>query len=1042
MTRQTLRRATVPVLLAALAFASIASPAVFGQTPTTLDTSFGTNGTVDPDASDPEPTDLVSLALLRTDQFVGATGRFGQGRLRRITASGLVESGVAHSFELSQDYSSAHVTALPDGQVIACGAKQDILGGIGIRVRRSNLLGGEVRGPVTQGFGSPFHIPQQLSTYFCRALDQQSGGRLVIGGMYTGLSASQGPVSGPWLRWLRPDGSADGSLLGGGAYHMAADALGANTRVIEAVGEAFNGSTLVAARYGGSDEFPYYYATGSTRIRRIGAQGVATDLVRDFPTLNTSYFSSDSSVHLRVLPNEDFQVFYTLSQQEIRVERWSPNGQTQRFARSFITPSTHGIPTIRDIAMRPDGSALLLVSARQNSGTASDFWIAKVLNNGLLDPDYSSVGTPGFARLDLPAAIGPISADQGSIAIDRQGRILTAVTGVPTSGVGTRRPFIQRRLGEAMTDTVNWPLDLLPDPITVPFASAQPGELVTSDWIEIGGLSPGVRVPLYVLDGEYTNPAGNFTVEPRMVGNGYRFRLRGRAPTTLGQTRVVRVHVGGIRAQRSWDSLGPRVEATFAITASLPPLPGENCLGGGLNTNCTAHVPAGGTLTSTINRLGHCPWIRRIRVGVDVEAQRLGDLRIIVQDPNAPILGSAGKVMLIDQPTQGPGAAGSCTGQDIQATFADYAGESAGVCRLGATPAITGVVRPVEALGALVGRAGTGSNGTASNGIWTLIVRDIGGNAGARLRDWSVDIECSTDPIPTADLAVTVSGPANASQVAPTSVVFTITNNGPNRAMNALFASQLAQAVGSGWNSPSWTCSASAGSSCGPVAGCGAPPCLGHAVNQPLDLAVGGSATVTINATNAQSSGLQSMTGQASLQNFIPQPGVAWGDPIRANNEATWSAPVQTAGDLRALALVPVSIGNGSLVLGGIFENAASFIAQPVRLRMQFPPGFTPLIGRCLRLGSMDSCDTGNVQVSGQTITMQSAVVLPGEDYGFEVSATYNAGNPPPPGTVTFTVDYDPGSGVTDPNPSNNVATLPIVPPPATDLIFRNDFEN
>ncbi len=815
-----------------------------------------------------------------------------------------------------------------------------------------------------------------------------------------------------------------------------------HARVIEAVGEAFNGSTLVAARHGDSDVFPYYYATGSTRIRRIGAQGVSTDLVRDFPSLNTSNFSSGSSVHLRVLPNEDFQVFFTISQQEIRVERWSANGQTQRFARSFLTPSTHGIPTIRDVAMRPDGSALMLVSARQNSSTASDFWIAKVLDVGLLDFNYSSVGTPGFARIDLPAAIGPITAHQGSMAIDRQGRILTAVTGEPASGVGTRRPFVQRRLGEAMTDTVNWPFDLLPDSITIPSASAQPGELVTSDWIEVSGLSPGVRVPLYVLDGEYTNPAGNFTVEPRMVGNGYRFRLRGRAPTTIGQTHLAKVHVGGIRAQRSWESLGPRVEATFAITASLPSLPGVACVGGNLNTNCTAHVPASGTLTSTINRLGHCPWIRRIRVGVDVEAQRLGDLRIIVQDPNAPILGSAGKVMLLDQPAQGLGAAGSCIGQDIKATFADYASESAGTCRSGSTPAITGIVQPVEALGALVGRAGTGSNGTASNGIWTLIVRDIGGNAGARLRDWSVDIECSTDPIPTADLAVTVSGPASVSQVAPASVVFTVTNNGPNRALNALFSSRLAQDVGTGWNSPSWTCSASAGSSCGPVAGCLAPPCLGHTVIQPLDLAVGGSATVTINATNAQSSGTLSMTGQASLQNFIPQPGVAWGDPNRGNNEATWSAPVQTAGDLRALALVPGSIGNGSLVVGGIFENAASFIAQPVRLRMQFPPGFTPLIGRCLRLGTMGSCDTGNLQVSGQTVSMLSAIVLPGEDYGFEVSATYDAANPPPPGTVTFTVDFDPGSGVTDPNPSNNVATLTIVPPPATDLIFRNDFEN
>ncbi len=1013
------------------------------QTPMTLDTSFGAQGTVDPDAGDPESTNLVALALLRTDQLVGATGRFGQGRLRRISGSGQVESGASQHFLLSQDHGSAYLVALPDGQVVACGTVL-VPADRRLVLYRANLLNGEVRGPINQFFSSPFYFPNLSSGYDCRSLDQQSGGRLVMGGMYTGWSSSAGQVIGPMLHWLRPDGEPDTALVGSGRYHMSASTLGAQTRIIEMAGEVFNGSSLVAARFADTVTPPFYFANGTTRVRRIGANGVAPDVGRDFASLSDSsqvVLQTQPSVHLRVLPNEDFQVFFASAQNEIRVERWSPNGQIQRFGRSFITPTTHGIPTIRDVATRPDGSALLLVSARRTGDAGSDFWIAKVLNNGLLDPNFTSVGAPGFARVDLPASIGSISADHGSLAIDRQGRIVTALTGRPTSQIGTKRPFIQRRLGEPMSDTANWPHDLLPDPITIPFASARPGELVSSDWIEITGLSAGVRVPLYVLDGEYTNPAGNFTVEPRMVANGYRFRLRGRAPTTSGNTHLVRLYVGGIRAQRSWDSLGPRVEANFAITANQPELPGARCVGGAFNTHCSSVVPAGGVLSSTINVVGFCPWVRRVRVGVDVEAQRLGDLRLIVEDPNAPLLGTAGKVMLLDRPAAQTGAAGYCTGQDLGATFADYAAENATVCRSGSTPAIAGIVQPVEALGALVGRPGTGANGTAGSGIWKLIVRDVGGNAGARLRDWSIDVECSTDPIPMADLAVAVSGPTSASTTSPTNVVFTVTNQGPNRAINALFRSALAQDIGAGWNSPSWTCSASAGSSCSPVAGCAAPACTGHRIEQPLDLISGGSATITLSATSLQQNGHQTMTGEVSLREFVAQPGVAWGDPDRGNDQATWSAPVQTAADVRAHEVWFISVADGRLVLGGIFENSEDFIAQPVRLRMQFPPGYTPAVGRCLRLTHMDPCDGINVPAQGQTVVMQSVVVLPGEVHGFEASATFDPNAAPPSGTVTFTIDYDPDSGIGDPNPSNNIATFFIPPTASPDPIFGNGFE-
>ncbi len=128
-----------------------------------------------------------------------------------------------------------------------------------------------------------------------------------------------------------------------------------------------------------------------------------------------------------------------------------------------------------------------------------------------------------------------------------------------------------------------------------------------------------------------------------------------------------------------------------------------------------------------------------------------------------------------------------------------------------------------------------------------------------------------TDPLNiTADLSVTkTDGQTTAVPGAPITYTMVVTNNGPSNVTGATVADTLpADLV-----SPTWTCVASAGSTC-PASGAGN---ISHTVSLP----VGGTATYTVNATVSSSS-----TGNITNTITAAVPSGAT-DPIAINNSAT-----------------------------------------------------------------------------------------------------------------------------------------------------------
>ncbi|MFO1316169.1 MAG: hypothetical protein U1F58_11255 [Burkholderiales bacterium] len=139
----------------------------------------------------------------------------------------------------------------------------------------------------------------------------------------------------------------------------------------------------------------------------------------------------------------------------------------------------------------------------------------------------------------------------------------------------------------------------------------------------------------------------------------------------------------------------------------------------------------------------------------------------------------------------------------------------------------------------------------------------------------SAPITVTTPGSPVADLAITKTN--NVTSVTPGSVVtyvIVVTNNGPAAVIGATVTDTVPAAL----TGVTWTCAASAGSSC-PASGSGS-------INATVDLLAGGTATFTLTGTlSGSASG--SLTNTASV---APPPGTT--DPNPGNNTSTDSDPI------------------------------------------------------------------------------------------------------------------------------------------------------
>lgn len=339
-----------------------------------------------------------------------------------------------------------------------------------------------------------------------------------------------------------------------------------------------------------------------------------------------------------------------------------------------------------------------------------------------------------------------------SVAVGRNGRI----TVLSRRSSGQDGVNLTRFLGDGINNTT---LDLEPAPMALGAVTTATGDLAQSNLVAIDGLPANVRVPLFVLGGEYKLNSGPWQRHPTYAKYGDFVRVRGYAPATPGQQHTVSLFVGGLRAKNSWDAIGNRQRADFVINSATAALAGQICSDNVFASGCSQAIPDNGTaITSTLPidyaLAGDCNYISRVRVGLDIDHPYLGDLKVTLLDPNHDPFGGNGNVVLLDRVRNGDAAAsGSCTADGLLGNAGDDATNSAdqACAGTGGSGKIFGWVRPAQPLAAFIGRRGTDGNGSSSVGTWTLVVRDMANSDTGQLNNWSIALECSAS-VPSDDV--------------------------------------------------------------------------------------------------------------------------------------------------------------------------------------------------------------------------------------------------------------------------------------------------
>jgi uncharacterized repeat protein (TIGR01451 family) len=276
-------------------------------------------------------------------------------------------------------------------------------------------------------------------------------------------------------------------------------------------------------------------------------------------------------------------------------------------------------------------------------------------------------------------------------------------------------------------------------------------------------------------------------------------------------------------------------------------------------------------------------------------------------------------------------------------------------------------------------------------------------------------------PGPQANLGITKTD--GLTSVAPGGTVpytIVVSNAGPSNVTGA----SVADTFPAGFTlSGNWTCTASAGSSCGAASGTGN-------IGTTVSLLSGGSATFGATGT-AGASGTLTNTATVTAPAGVT-------DPTPGNNSATdtttiTSTPQANLGITKTDGLTSVAPG-GTVPYTIVVSNAGPSNVTGASVADTFPAGFTLSGNWTCTASAGSSCGaasgTGNI---GTTVSL-----LSGGSATFSATGTAGAS-----GTLTNTATVTAPAGVTDPTPGNNSATdtttIGAVP---ADLIFEDGFES
>ncbi|MDY7095069.1 MAG: beta-propeller fold lactonase family protein [Acidobacteriota bacterium] len=288
----------------------------------------------------------------------------------------------------------------------------------------------------------------------------------------------------------------------------------------------------------------------------------------------------------------------------------------------------------------------------------------------------------------------------------------------------------------------------------------------------------------------------------------------------------------------------------------------------------------------------------------------------------------------------------------------------------------------------------------------------------------------ATEMVPASQLALTKEdGQTTAVAGLPLTYTLVVTNAGPSHAFAARVLDLLpvydagTQPAGFDAATASWTCVASAGSSCsaGPVPG---------DVADTVDLLAGGTLTYSVTATVHPSA-----TGTLlNLAQVEPEPGAA--DPVPGDETDTDEDILVRVHDLAVTKSNGVDevISGDPVVYAVEVANLGPSTAEDVRLLDIFPAQLLDLEWSCQTFGGVSCGDLpGNPVSIDQTFDL-----LPGEGRAYTVTATVD---PIATGTLSNTATALVTPASADPEPGNNSQTDadPIVAPDGQ--IFFDGFE-
>lgn len=234
-----------------------------------------------------------------------------------------------------------------------------------------------------------------------------------------------------------------------------------------------------------------------------------------------------------------------------------------------------------------------------------------------------------------------------------------------------------------------------------------------------------------------------------------------------------------------------------------------------------------------------------------------------------------------------------------------------------------------------------------------------------------------------------------------TTYTITVTNNGPS----AVTGAQIVDSLPAYLTNASWTCTASAGSSCGSPGGNGG-------IAATVSLINGGTATFTLTATVSSTASVQDVVNTATVQ---PPANVS--DPTPGNNSATDSDALVNNADLS----ITKTNGSSTVIAGAqtvytitVTNNGPSAVTN-AQVSDVLPSQLSNASWTCVA-SSGSSCGaaagTGNIS---STVSL-----LPGGTAAYTLTATVSAGAT---GTVTNTATVTPPNGTTDNTPGNNTGT-------------------